>query len=39
MPSANNNTRDGRGQFEAELLRMIDGLEESPVHCHVGAVQ
>jgi hypothetical protein len=30
MPSANNNTRAGRAQFEAELLRMIDGLRNHP---------
>jgi hypothetical protein len=30
MPSANNNTRAGRTQFEAELLRMISGLHNHP---------
>ncbi len=30
MPSANNNTRNGRIQFEAELVRMIDGLRNHP---------
>jgi hypothetical protein len=30
MPSANNNTRAGRAQFEAELLRMISGLQNHP---------
>jgi hypothetical protein len=30
MPSANNNTRGGRVQFEAELLRMIAGLQNHP---------
>ena len=30
MPSANNNTRAGRAQFESELLRMISGLQNHP---------
>lgn len=30
MPSGNNATEDGRHDFENELLRMIDGLENHP---------
>jgi hypothetical protein len=30
MPSGNNNTRAGRAQFEAELIRMMDGLHNHP---------
>jgi hypothetical protein len=30
MPSANNNTRAGRAQFEAELMRIISGLQNHP---------
>ncbi len=30
MPSANNNTRSGRIQFESELLRMIEQLRNHP---------
>lgn len=30
MPSGNNSTVDGRRDFESELLRMVDGLENHP---------
>jgi hypothetical protein len=30
MPSGNNATPDGRRDFESELLRMVDGLENHP---------
>ena len=30
MPSGNNATADGRSDFENELLRMVDGLENHP---------
>ena len=39
MPSGNNTTVDGRRDFENELFRMVDGLENHPGHHRVGSVQ